>query len=132
MTKESIYELQKIDCNCNDCKHLTRLFNKQNNILAEDKILDEEIFYLVKDRKAKDIQDGIDNLIKNKHLINDYERKLDKYKNKLKVLLATKYGYQGQKTPIQYGVCQKLDKEVTFIPNTLQPETQNCFEHRRS
>jgi hypothetical protein len=24
MDKESIYELQKIDCNCNDCKYLQR------------------------------------------------------------------------------------------------------------
>lgn len=24
MTKESIYELQKIDCNCNDCKFMQR------------------------------------------------------------------------------------------------------------
>ena len=24
MTKESIYELQKIDCNCNDCKFMER------------------------------------------------------------------------------------------------------------
>ncbi len=28
MTKESIIELQKIDCNCNDCKHLVRDFEK--------------------------------------------------------------------------------------------------------
>ena len=24
MTRESIYELQKIDCNCNDCKFMVR------------------------------------------------------------------------------------------------------------
>ena len=24
MTKESIIELQKVDCNCNDCKHMVR------------------------------------------------------------------------------------------------------------
>lgn len=28
MDKESIYELQKIDCNCNDCKFLQRDFVK--------------------------------------------------------------------------------------------------------
>lgn len=28
MTKESIYELQKIDCNCNDCKFMERDLSK--------------------------------------------------------------------------------------------------------
>ena len=28
MDKESIYELQKIDCNCNDCKFMVRDFEK--------------------------------------------------------------------------------------------------------
>lgn len=28
MNKESIVELQKIDCNCNDCKHLIRDIEK--------------------------------------------------------------------------------------------------------
>lgn len=29
MTKESIYELQKIDCNCNDCGYLVRDLNRR-------------------------------------------------------------------------------------------------------
>jgi hypothetical protein len=28
MTKDSIFELQKIDCNCNDCKFMVRNFEK--------------------------------------------------------------------------------------------------------
>ncbi len=28
MTKESLIELQKIDCNCNDCKHMQRDLSK--------------------------------------------------------------------------------------------------------
>jgi len=28
MTKEGIIELQKIDCNCNDCKYMTRDFEE--------------------------------------------------------------------------------------------------------
>lgn len=31
-----------------------------------------------------------------------------------------------------YGFCNKLNKEVIFIPNTCQLETQNCFKHRRN
>jgi hypothetical protein len=32
---------------------------------------------------------------------------------------------------INYGHCDKLNKPVTFIPNTCQLETQECFKHRR-
>jgi hypothetical protein len=32
---------------------------------------------------------------------------------------------------IQYGNCAKLNKPVSFIPNILQLDTQNCFKHRR-
>lgn len=31
MNKESIIELQKIDCNCNDCKHMKRNIEKFNS-----------------------------------------------------------------------------------------------------
>lgn len=32
---------------------------------------------------------------------------------------------------INYGNCTKLNKQVSFIPNTCQLDTQECFEHRR-
>lgn len=32
---------------------------------------------------------------------------------------------------IHYGRCVKKDKEVSFIPNTCQLDTQECFKHRR-
>lgn len=77
MDKDSVYELQKIDCNCNDCKFMVRDFEK---------------------RKQYD------------HL------------------------YEGQKNAshrINYGKCNKFDKDVSFIPNHCQLETQDCFVHRR-
>lgn len=132
MDKESTIELQKIDCNCNDCKHLFRLLDKQNNLLAADKVSDEALFYIVKDRKAKTIQTAINSLVKHQDIIEDAERKIQKHKNKLKELLSEKYGYQGRKSPNQYGVCCKFNKQITFLPNTLQLETQDCFEHRRT
>lgn len=131
MTKESIIESQKIDCNCNDCKHLFRLLDKQNNVLAADKVLSKDTFYVVKDIKQKYIQTAINSLTKHREVIKDADRKIDKQKNKLKLLLAEKYGYQGSKAPVQYGVCCKFNKQITFIANTLQLETQDCFEHRR-
>jgi hypothetical protein len=77
MDKESIYELQKIDCNCNDCKFMIRDIEK---------------------RKQYD------------HL------------------------HEGQKNAshrINYGKCSKFNKEVSFIPNHCQLDTQECFKHRK-
>jgi hypothetical protein len=81
MTKESIIELQKIDCNCNDCKHLVRDLGKYKTF------------------------DGL-------------------YTNKKEQVTNPSHR-------ANYGACKKLNKEVSFIPNTCQLETQICFEHRR-
>ena len=32
---------------------------------------------------------------------------------------------------LNFGMCTKFNKSVTFIPNTCQLETQQCFEHRK-
>lgn len=132
MDKQSIYELQKIDCNCNDCKHLFRLLDKQNNVLEKDKISDKEMFYSAIENKSNRIKENINSLIKNKEFIEDVGRKIYKLENKLSVLSKEKYGYQGKKAPIQYGVCCRFNKEIKFIANVCQLETQNCFEHRKT
>lgn len=76
MDKESIFELQKIDCNCNDCKFMVRDFEK-----------------------------------------------LKKHKES--------YNGTGLMDTIAYGNCTKLNKDVSFIPNTCQSNTQECFKHRK-
>lgn len=77
MQKDSIFELQKIDCNCNDC------------------------VFMVRDQE-----------------------KMKSY-NHLHV------GQEKASHRVNYGICTELNKPVTFIPNTCQLETQNCFKHRR-
>jgi hypothetical protein len=77
MDKESIFELQKIDCNCNDCIFMIRDFEKMKSF---------------------------------DHL----------HKGELKASHR-----------INYGNCTKLNKQVTFIPNTCQLNTRECFKHRR-
>jgi len=42
--------------------------------------------------------------------------------------------YEGRENAgyrINYGRCEKFKKNVSFIPNVCQLETQECFEHRR-
>ncbi len=82
MTKESIIELQKIDCNCNDCKNLIRDFNRYKSF---DMLYTNE----------------------NGRISNPSYRP-------------------------NYGHCKKFNlKAISFVPNTCQLETQQCFEHRR-
>ena len=79
MDKESIFELQLIDCNCNDCIYMVRDLDKK-------KQWDETELH--KDQK------------------NASHR-------------------------IHYGNCTKINKPVSFIPNTCQLENQKCFKHRK-
>jgi len=70
------YELQLVDCNCNDCVCMLRDSEK----LKEHK----------KSYEGTGLMDGL-----------------------------------------QFGYCMKFDKEVSFLPNTCQIETQECFTHRK-
>ena len=76
ISKLSRILLQKIDCNCNDCKHMVRNMDKFNSF---------------------------------NHL------------------------HVGKKNSLRvnYGRCLKFSKDVSFLPNTCQIDTQDCFDHRR-
>lgn len=45
MEKESIYELQKIDCNCNNCIHFIRDIQKTKSLNSNPKIVEFKIHY---------------------------------------------------------------------------------------
>lgn len=109
-------ELQKIDCNCNDCKFMVRdfdKFNKWKEWRRSQQLNDFEI------RKSKAICDA--ELLENE----------DGRRSELKK--ANKMTFQFDSSGlIGYGDCLKFNKPVSFIPNTCQLETQECFEHRRS
>ena len=78
MDKESIFELQNIDCNCNDCAFMNRDFERMKSF---------------------------DHLHK---------------------------GQEKASHRVNYGDCSKLNKPISFIPNTCQIETQQCFKHRKN
>lgn len=81
MDKQYIIELQKIDCNCNDCRYMSR--------------------------------------------------DIDKYKSYDSIYINKKGEITTPSFRVNYGKCNFFDKDVSFIPNTCQVETQNCFIHRR-
>ncbi|NQY43088.1 MAG: hypothetical protein HRT87_07095 [Legionellales bacterium] len=41
------------------------------------------------------------------------------------------YKGTGLMDKLNFGNCEKLNKEVVFSPNTCQIETQKCFKHRK-
>jgi hypothetical protein len=111
MDKESLILLQKIDCNCNDCKFMLRNNYKQQLCNAQVTAWHRE----------------------------DYDRNRDNalavayaFRDKVELAKLEKQKFQHAKSTLNYGYCKKFDfKEVAFIPATLQLETQACFQHRR-
>lgn len=43
-----------------------------------------------------------------------------------------KFQFDKKEATINYGNCTKFNKQVSFIPNTYQLDTQECFIHRRA
>src|SRR5687767_5280445 len=98
--RESIIALQEIDCNCNNC------FFMQRNIEAFNKSVDLHMSWQ----------------------LYDFENR----KRKADPLVASQMKFQFNRIEcrINYGFCAKYNKEVSFIPDTCQLETQHCFKHR--
>ena len=118
MTTESKIELQKIDCNCNDCGYLERDFKAYQANLEEDKKTQRELF---DQRKQRLISAALE------------KEKAGKANWQISLHAAEqlKFVYFPQRAAILYGNCQKLNKAIRFLPNILQLETQHCFVHRK-
>lgn len=114
-SSESIFELQKTDCNCNDCVFMDRDFEKYKMWEKWNKDLQQKEF----DKKKKF---AFDNAISN----------ADERGRTTLLILVNKMKFQFDKSCLlQYGNCKKLGHAVSFLPGMCQPETQNCFKHRK-
>lgn len=113
--KESIYELQKIDCNCNNCIFMwrdTETFNKWANW---HQTIELDLF---EKAKAKAIVEA--------EAIEDEANRMGMLR------VANRMRFQFERTGlINYGKCSRLGKNVAFLPNICQLETQSCFIHRK-
>lgn len=68
---------------------------------------------------------------KRKRGIDEGKEKYIKQADSL-VKMANKMKYQFHNDCyIHYGYCNSLNKDVSFLPNTCQLDTQECFKHRR-
>ena len=120
MTKESIIELQKIDCNCNDCKYMVRDIDKFNQSLKNSEKIQFDAF----ESERIKLEKQVDKAYKRNELEVGYSLE--------QLLRKSKFQFNKKDCVINYGNCSKLNKPVSFIPNTCQLETQDCFEHRRA
>lgn len=122
INKESIYELQRIDCNCNECYFMQRDMDRYKKWELFHRQLQEDEFTKIKEKAIADAKLSIDNAI------NDADRK--SCEGVLRKALKMKFQFTRDGF-INYGFCGKFDKPVSFIPGTCQIETQKCFIHRK-
>ncbi len=115
MDKESIFELQKIDANCNDCIFMERdfdTFKKWENWHRELQLVDFEA--------------------KQEHALKVANECLDVAGKKSLLFLANKMKFVFNRSNlITYGKCKKFNKDISFMPATCQSNTQECFKHRK-
>lgn len=120
--RESAYDLQKIDCNCNNCIFMYRDMDKYAYWREWNRKIQESDFNR---NKAKAIFDAEQSIL-------DAETPEDKRSCEGILRKAHKMKFQfNTEGLISYGNCSKLSKPVSFIPNVCQIETQDCFVHRR-
>jgi hypothetical protein len=112
--KESIFELQKLDCNCNNCAFLERDLEKFSKWAEWHK-----------DLELKQFEKDKEKAIREANLIEDPKER----QGMLRVANKMKFQFDKSKL-LNYGKCTKLKKDVSFIPNICQIETQDCFVHR--
>ena len=119
MNKNNIILLQQIDCNCNDCSFLQRDLARFKKSLADHHRWQLDYFNSVKANLNKKAR--------------EWRRKgeLEKYEDVSQEADKLKFQFDKKEALINYGDCLKFNKKVSFIPNTIQLHTQDCFKHRR-
>lgn len=121
-------ELKNLDANCSDCIHLERLLSERQKHVDFHFKMQKSHFDTT---RIKLLQKGEMHLRKAKESSGD---KSEAYKQKAKANFneARKmvFVFDEGSTSLFYGNCLKHKKPVSFIPQTLQLETQHCFEPR--
>ena len=113
-------ESQNIDCNCNNYKHMVRdmdAFKKSSEFQKEMQLNYFETIKRKLVEKAKFYRDKKGDLEMWNDLLTDAEKMI--------------FVFDKSYCAIQFGNCSKLNKLVSFIPNTCQLDTQQCFENRK-
>lgn len=116
------YELQKIDCNCNNCFFMDRDMDKYWKWHDWHKNIAEREFYNAKGKAILDAWSVIDTSL--------VELDIKSAVGMARVAFAMRFQFE-KIGLLNYAKCTKFNKSVSFIPMTCQIETQKCFEHRK-
>lgn len=63
---------------------------------------------------------------------NNYKYSPKKATALTKEILKLKFQFNKKEATINYGFCIKLTKDVSFLPNVCQLDTQECFKNRKT
>lgn len=118
MGPESRIQFQEIDCNCNDCTYMIRNLRKLDEAKQDAR---DYAASSIKRIRAKRLDEANDSLERGN--VRSYEGILLERRS-----VSVKSNYR---SGLSFGDCTKFNKPVSFIPNILQLDTQECFEHRR-
>ena len=113
---DTTIELEKIDCNCNNCICMYRDLKRYKYWENYWRTNSLKVF---ERRKAKAIEDA--------EAVKDEKTR----GGMLRVANKMRFEFD-KKGLLSYGLCSKFTKKVSFIPNICQLETQECFAHRRA
>lgn len=134
MDKDSIIELQKIDCNCNDCKYLIRSFELRQQHEDNHYRWQKDHFDLLRRNLLKQADKHILRGLRGEISLDEAQ---EKQKNLIKEAKELSFRFDKGGCTLSYGRCSvngladKQLKVVSFIPNTCQLHTQHCFKHRK-
>jgi hypothetical protein len=113
--KQSAYQLQRVDCNCNNCGFMKRDIDKY------------KIWYdWHRERELEEFEGAKAKAIAEAEAIEDESNR----RGMLYKANKMRFFFQKDKL-INYGFCVKFKKAVSFLPDTCRIETQHCFVHRK-
>ncbi len=120
MDKTSTIELQKIDCNCNDCTFMNRDLERFKKSLDDHHRWQLDYFNAVRNNLYQKAESWIS---------LGFPEKSEPLKIEADRM---KFQFNRKEASINYGDCVIFIEKVSFIPNVLQLDTQECFIHRRA
>ena len=121
-------ELDELDCNCSNCGFLTRSLSKRQKHVDFHYLMQKNHFNII---RIKLLEKGEYHLSRAEKDPDRKEYFKQKAKNNFKEARKMVFVFSEGGCSLGFGYCEKLKKEVSFIPNTLQLETQQCFKHRK-
>ena len=113
------YELKVLDSNCSDCLFMDRSIPKRQTSVDKHYVWQKNHFDMERMKVLTRAE--------------YWQNEGDMAKAKLLLQEARKMVFQFNEgeCALHYGMCHKYDKDVSFIPNTIQLDTQDCFVHRK-